>query len=134
MWRLRCHLGQHPRQCREDREAPRGIHHERTDGAIGSHRGAVVTMLGDSRYVVQGMTEWLPGWKVRGWKAADGKPVANAELRQALVAAVARHESVTWEWVEGARRARAEREGGQDRERGSGESLTTTFRAARDST
>ena len=63
--------------------------------------GAVVTMLGDSRYVVQGITEWLPGWKARGWKAAGGKPVVNVELWQALEAAVARHESVTWVWVKG---------------------------------
>lgn len=63
--------------------------------------GAVVTMLGDSRYVVQGTAEWLPGWKARGWKAAGGKPVANKELWQALEAAVARHESVTWVWVKG---------------------------------
>jgi ribonuclease HI len=63
--------------------------------------GAVVRMLGDSRYVVQGITEWLPGWKARGWKAAGGKPVANVELWQALEAAVARHESVMWEWVKG---------------------------------
>ena len=63
--------------------------------------GAVVRMLGDSRYVVQGITEWLPGWKARGWKAARGKPVANVELWKALEAEVARHESVTWEWVKG---------------------------------
>ena len=42
--------------------------------------GAVVTMLGDSKYVIQGITDWLPGWKAKGWKAAGGKPVANKEL------------------------------------------------------
>lgn len=61
--------------------------------------GAVVTMLGDSQYVIKGVTEWLPGWKAKGWKAAGGKPVANKELWQALEMAVARHESV--EWVKG---------------------------------
>lgn len=39
--------------------------------------GAVVTMLRDSQYVVKGRTEWLPGWKGKGWKAASGEPVAN---------------------------------------------------------
>lgn len=62
---------------------------------------AVVTMLGDSQYVIKGITEWLPGWKAKGWNAAGGKPVANKELWQALEMAVARHESVTWEWVKG---------------------------------
>lgn len=63
--------------------------------------GAVVTMLGDSQYVIKGVTEWLPGWKAKGWKAAGGKPVANKELWQALEMAVARHESVEWVWVKG---------------------------------
>lgn len=63
--------------------------------------GAQVTMLGDSQYVIKGFTEWLPGWKMRGWRAAGGKPVANVELWQALEAAVSRHQSVTWTWVRG---------------------------------
>ncbi|WP_336489843.1 ribonuclease H family protein, partial [Methylobacterium nigriterrae] len=63
--------------------------------------GAVVTMLGDSQYVIKGITEWLPGWKVKGWRGANKKPVANAELWQALEAAVSRHRSVTWRWVRG---------------------------------
>ena len=63
--------------------------------------GAVVTMLGDSKYVIQGITEWLPGWKAKGWRAAGGKPVANKELWQALEMAVARHEGVAWVWVKG---------------------------------
>ncbi len=63
--------------------------------------GAVVTMLGDSQYVIKGFTEWLPGWKAKGWRGANKKPVANVELWQALEAAVSRHQSVTWEWVRG---------------------------------
>jgi len=58
-------------------------------------------MLGDSKYVIQGITEWLPGWKGKGWRAAGGKPVANKELWRALEMAVARHESVAWDWVKG---------------------------------
>ena len=63
--------------------------------------GAVVTMLGDSQYVTKGITEWLPGWKAKGWRGANKKAVANVELWQALEAAVSRHLSVTWEWVKG---------------------------------
>ncbi len=62
--------------------------------------GAVVTMLGDSRYVVQGFTEWLPGGKARGWKAVGGAGCERGAM-EALEAAVMRHESVTWEWVKG---------------------------------
>jgi ribonuclease HI len=51
--------------------------------------GASVIMIGDSQYVLKGMTEWLPGWKARGWRTAQRKPVLNAELWRALEAAVA---------------------------------------------
>ena len=63
--------------------------------------GAWVTMIGDSQYVLKGMTEWLPGWKARGWRTAQRKPVLNAELWQALEAAVAQHAAVRWTWVRG---------------------------------
>jgi ribonuclease HI len=36
--------------------------------------GASVTMIGDSQYVLKGVTEWLPGWKARGWRTAQRKP------------------------------------------------------------
>ena len=54
----------------------------------------------DSQYVRQGITEWLPGWKARGWKTADKKPVKNDDLWRELDAARLRHE-VTWRWVKG---------------------------------
>jgi len=54
----------------------------------------------DSKYVVQGMREWITGWKRNGWKNASKKPVANQDLWQALDEAAAGHE-VTWEWVKG---------------------------------
>lgn len=63
--------------------------------------GALVTMIGDSQYVIKGFTEWLPGWKAKGWKGSNKKPVLNVELWQALELAVARHLSVTWQWVPG---------------------------------
>lgn len=54
----------------------------------------------DSTYVLKGLTEWMPGWKARGWKTADKKPVKNQDLWQRLDAAVARHK-VEWKWVKG---------------------------------
>ena len=54
----------------------------------------------DSEYVKKGIGEWIHGWKVRGWKTADKKPVKNVELWQRLDAARARHE-VHWHWVRG---------------------------------
>ena len=63
-------------------------------------RPAVVTVVTDSAYVKGGITEWIHGWKRRGWKTAAKKPVKNVELWQRLDEAAARH-SVTWEWVKG---------------------------------
>ena len=54
----------------------------------------------DSQYVRTGITEWLPGWKARGWRTADKKPVKNDDLWKRLDAANARHD-VTWKWVKG---------------------------------
>jgi ribonuclease HI len=62
--------------------------------------GAVLTIKTDSEYVKKGMTEWLPGWKRRGWKKADGSVVANADLWKLLDAA-ASDRDVSWEWVKG---------------------------------
>ena len=59
-----------------------------------------VTVHTDSRYVIDGMTQWIFGWQKRGWKTADNKPVKNVELWQALLAAAGRHK-VTWQWVKG---------------------------------
>lgn len=59
-----------------------------------------VTLHTDSKYVLQGLTEWLPGWKKRGWQTADKKPVKNQDLWQRLDAAAARH-TVDWRWVKG---------------------------------
>lgn len=63
-------------------------------------RPAVVTVVTDSAYVKGGISEWIHGWKRRGWKTAAKKPVKNVELWQRLDEAAARH-SVTWEWVKG---------------------------------
>ncbi len=54
----------------------------------------------DSTYVRSGITEWLPRWRLRGWRTADRKPVKNQDLWQALDEARAPHE-VRWRWVRG---------------------------------
>jgi ribonuclease HI len=54
----------------------------------------------DSQYVRQGVTEWLAGWKKRGWKTAAKAPVKNEDLWRELDAARARHD-VVWNWVKG---------------------------------
>jgi len=59
-----------------------------------------ITIISDSRYVVQGMTEWIHSWKKKGWKTAGKKPVSNLERWQALDSLAAGHE-VTWQWVKG---------------------------------
>ena len=63
-------------------------------------RPCKVDLHTDSQYVRQGITEWISGWKARGWKTADKKPVKNDDLWKALDAARARHE-VKWHWVKG---------------------------------
>ena len=54
----------------------------------------------DSQYVMKGISEWIFGWKKRGWKTADSKPVKNDDLWRRLDAARARHD-VSWKWVKG---------------------------------
>ncbi len=61
---------------------------------------SVVRLHTDSKYVMDGVTKWIHGWKKNGWKTADKKPVKNEDLWRALDAANARHE-VTWKWVKG---------------------------------
>ncbi|WP_295168286.1 ribonuclease HI [uncultured Brevundimonas sp.] len=63
-------------------------------------RPCKVELHTDSKYVKQGITEWMRGWKARGWLTADKKPVKNAELWQRLDAARLRHD-VKWRWVKG---------------------------------
>ncbi len=60
----------------------------------------LVELLSDSQYVVKGIQAWLGDWKRRGWKKADGKPVLNGDLWQALDAQLARHH-VEARWVRG---------------------------------
>jgi len=59
-----------------------------------------VNLYTDSQYVLRGMTEWVRGWKARGWKTAARQPVANRELWESLLAAATPHE-IKWHWVRG---------------------------------
>lgn len=62
-------------------------------------------ILCDSQYVIKAITQWMPGWKRKGWKKADGKPVMNVELMQELDRLMTERRAaggvVTFEWVKG---------------------------------
>lgn len=63
-------------------------------------RHCKVRLHTDSKYVLQGITEWLEGWKKRGWKTADKKPVKNEDLWRRLDTVAAQHQ-IEWIWVKG---------------------------------
>ncbi|MEE9326450.1 MAG: ribonuclease HI [Cocleimonas sp.] len=63
-------------------------------------RECLIVLTTDSQYVRQGITEWMEGWKKRGWKTAAKKPVKNKDLWQRLDKAVQEH-SIEWKWVKG---------------------------------
>jgi len=59
-----------------------------------------ITLHTDSQYVLKGITEWITGWKAKGWKTASKAPVKNVDLWQQLDAARTIHE-IDWRWVRG---------------------------------
>ena len=59
-----------------------------------------VTIHTDSRYVMDGAQSWLQGWKVKGWKTADKKPVKNEDLWRTLDTEMQKHQ-IMWKWVRG---------------------------------
>ncbi|TFH87936.1 ribonuclease HI [Billgrantia azerbaijanica] len=63
-------------------------------------RASIVDLTTDSEYVMKGATEWLNGWKRKGWKTASKKPVKNADLWQKLDGLLGAH-SVRFHWVRG---------------------------------
>jgi len=63
-------------------------------------RPCSVQLTTDSSYVRDGITEWLPNWKKRGWKTTAKKPVKNADLWQRLDQAAQAHQ-ISWYWVKG---------------------------------
>ena len=65
-------------------------------------RPCAVTLYLDSEYVRKGITEWIAGWKARGWRTASRQPVKNVDLWQRLDALVAGSgHTIAWRWVKG---------------------------------
>jgi ribonuclease HI len=62
--------------------------------------GTSARVYTDSQYVIKGIEEWVGGWKARGWRTADKKPVKNQDLWERLDALAAQH-SLEWHWVKG---------------------------------
>ena len=63
-------------------------------------RASELTIVTDSAYVKNGVTEWIHGWKRNGWRTSSKAPVKNADLWQRLDAAQTRHK-VSWRWIKG---------------------------------
>ena len=61
---------------------------------------SIVLLHTDSKYVLQGITEWIDNWKKRGWKTAAKKPVKNEDLWRRLDSAIQKHK-IDWVWVKG---------------------------------
>jgi ribonuclease HI len=59
-----------------------------------------IVIHSDSQYVIKGATEWLRGWKAKGWRKADGKPVMNQDLWMQMDALMVGRQ-ITWKWVKG---------------------------------
>ena len=70
------------------------------EGLRALNRSCRVEINTDSKYVMQGINEWIANWKRNGWKTAARKPVKNYDLWQQLDEAVAGHD-VDWKWVKG---------------------------------
>lgn len=62
--------------------------------------GCDVTVISDSKYVLTGITEWLPNWKKRNWKTTAKKPVLNEDLWRKLDELALQHK-IKWQWVKG---------------------------------
>lgn len=63
-------------------------------------RPCQVVLTTDSRYVMQGIEQWVPKWRANGWRTADRKPVKNQDLWERLSNATGKHQ-VRWQWVRG---------------------------------
>ena len=61
---------------------------------------AEIIIYTDSKYVMDGITKWINGWKKNGWRTADRKAVKNSELWQELDSEVSKHK-IEWRWVKG---------------------------------
>lgn len=71
-------------------------------GALTAVRSGHITLISDSQYVVKGITEWVKGWKAKGWMTSQKKPVENQDLWMQLDELARTHEGVlAWRWVRG---------------------------------
>lgn len=70
------------------------------EGLNALNRASHIRLYTDSKYVMQGVTEWLAGWKAKNWKTASKKPVKNQDLWERIDSALSRHK-VEFFWVKG---------------------------------
>lgn len=70
------------------------------EGLSALRKPSRVAVYTDSAYVKNGITQWIHGWKQRGWRTADKQPVKNIELWQKLDTLAQQHR-VSWHWVKG---------------------------------
>ena len=70
------------------------------EGLKALNKPCQVDLKTDSKYVLQGITEWLSGWKRNGWKTAAKKPVKNVDLWQQIDRLASEHQ-IDWHWVKG---------------------------------
>jgi ribonuclease HI len=70
------------------------------EGLAALRAASRVDLFSDSQYVLNGLKEWLQGWKARGWRTADKKPVKNEDLWRRLDDLSSRHE-IRYHWVRG---------------------------------
>ena len=70
------------------------------EGLTALKKPSVVELYSDSQYVLNGLKDWIKGWKAKGWKTASKQPVKNQDLWMELDALVAQHK-VTFHWIRG---------------------------------
>ena len=70
------------------------------EGLKALKRGSLVTLTTDSKYVRNGITQWITNWKVKGWRTANKQQVKNQDLWQQLDE-LSQHHDITWHWVKG---------------------------------
>ena len=70
------------------------------EGLKALKRGSLVTLTTDSKYVRNGITQWITNWKIKGWRTANKQQVKNQDLWQQLDE-LSQHHDITWHWVKG---------------------------------
>lgn len=70
------------------------------EGLKALKRGSLVTLTTDSKYVRNGITQWITNWKIKGWRTANKQQVKNQDLWQQLDE-LSQYHDITWHWVKG---------------------------------